>query len=347
MTKRLNRSVPLWLALILVAGATPRSVRGSDDGREITARLRSAAAFGPIGRIYSLGAVAIDGRRTYGEQMIWGGEVLQVPDGVSACVTLDSIGRIVLERGAILRLVTTRGQRETGAEILMMFLISGSVRAQLRPNASAYLVTCGTAFTITSGASFYAEIRDDRPVITVSGGAVETDPSYQEVEYIVEPVVADPLTGSPVKRASSTRRVAPSRPGAVQQTPISVAEIKRDKKTKKKIGPAEPGRPIAMALETPGIGELGSQSVTVFTNNFGVATATFTAGPNPGETRITATSESGAKWVGKIIVAKPGFWTTKNKILVSVGIGAAVAFIIFIDKHRSTDPLQQQMPSIP
>lgn len=344
MKKRLHRATHLILAVALIVCIVPKVARADDGIKVESIRLLAREAFGPIGKVYSLGGISINGRAVSGEQMIWGGELLQVSDDASACVVLDSLGRVVLQRGTTLRLATTLGSTdgEAAAQVLIVSLTSGNIRVQLQQDASAYLATCGAAFTTTSGASFHVEIRDDQPVITVSSGAVEIDPSNQDVEYIVEPVIADPLTGRPTRRAPSTRRVPPSTPATVQQQQVSVKVSERNKKTKR-IKPAGPGRKVTIALLTPGVGEVGSQSRTVVTNDFSVATATFTAGPNPGETKVRATDESGAEWVGKIIVAPPpGFWRTRNKIL----LGAAAAVIIFFDRHGSGKPLRQEPPPI-
>ena len=342
------RSLLTSTLIATLAASLLCAIARADDlnaGRPVRIR---PPAFAPIGKVSSIGEMSINRRLRRGEQSIWGGDLLQVFEDASASVVLDSLGQVVLQRATTLRLATHSGSTDGkgAAQILIISLTSGNIRVQLQQHASAYLETCGAAFTTTSGASFRVEIREDKPVITVSSGAVEIDPSNQDVEYIVEPVIADPLTGRPTKRAPSTISVPPSKPGTVQQQQVSVKVSARNKKTKR-ITPAGPGRKVTIALLTPGVGEVGSQSVTVVTNDFGVATTTFTAGPNPGETRIRATDESGAEWVGKIIVATtPGFWRTRNNIRLGAAAAATAAIIIFIDRHGGGKHLRQEPPPI-
>jgi hypothetical protein len=223
-------------------------------------------------------------------------------------------------------------------------LASGNIDVQLQEGASAFLEARGTTVATTSGATFRAKILKDEIVVTMLSGDAVLDPYHQDLEYIVEPVIADPLTGRPIKPASSKRTVAPSQGGRLQREQISVRVSKKDKKTKRTIA-AGPGRRVTIALLTPGVGELGSQSVSVLTNDYGVATATFIAGPNPGETGIRATDEnSGAKWEGRIIVAKPpAFWRTRNKLLFGGG-GAVLTTAITIILTRNKENLKQVPP---
>ena len=345
MIRYRHSAISLCLIIVVTCALVPLRARADDRTGSTVFRL-PAAAFVPIGSVYSLGEVSINGRRAYGQEMIWGGELLQVADGATACVMLDSIGRVVLERGTTLRLAAI--QRcvgcEAGGPILIVSLTSGSISVQLQELASMHLEAGGGVFTATNGAYLHVRVRGSEADIEVSRGAVETEPHNQDVEFIVEPVIDNALTGRAIKPASSTRRVAQSKPGKIpQQERIAVKVSKRDKKTKETT-PVGPGRAVAMALLTPGVGEIGSQTITVFTNDYGVAAATFTAGPNPGQTAIRATDEnSGAKWEGIIVVAKlPGFWRTQNKILVSAALAATI--IIIVDRTRNKGPLQQEGP---
>ena len=232
MMEGFARPARLFLTSTLIASLTASLLCGvalGDDRSAAKSFPNGTTAFAPIGKVYSLGEISINGRRVYGEQMIWGAELLKVSKDASACVVLDSIGLVGLERGAELRAATTltRAVSETGP-ILILSLISGNIFVKLQENASAYLEMCGAEFTTTRGASFYAEIRENQPLVTATKGVVEIFPSIQDVEYIVEPVVADPLTGRPTQPAPSTRRIPPSQPGTTQQQQVISVKVTKE-----------------------------------------------------------------------------------------------------------------------
>jgi hypothetical protein len=115
-----------------------------------------------------------------------------------------------------------------------------------------------------------------------------------------------------------------------------VSEI--DQRTKRKT-PVGRGRPVTVSLVTPGVAEVGSQTVTVLTNDYGVASFTLTASPNLGSTDVIATDDhSGAKWRGTISVVKPpGIWRLRNLALIGVGV-----VIVTIALTRNGGPLKQE-----
>ena len=330
-------SIRLFLTSTLIASLIASllcgAVRGDDLGAGKSFRIR-AAAFAPIGRVYSLGEISINGRRVYGEQNIWGGELLQAFADASACVVLDSVGQVVLERAATVRLATRLSFNcETESPVLIISLLNGSVKTQLQPGASSYIEAAGSSLTAKNGASFRVGIHQGQVVVDIEIGEVRAEASALQPLPIGHPVNVD-SGGKPTGTRSNTIK---TRPNAVEKISILLT----DQVTKIALSP---GRLVRFLLLTPGKANFNSQEVTVPTNDYGVATATFTAGPNPGETEVTATvvGFSVPSWKGRITIEKPS--VVRNRLLLG---GAAAAVIIVVVKwHGDPRPLKQEPPPV-
>jgi len=225
------------------------SVAEADDRSAGKLSPMRAAAFSPIGKVYSLGELSIDGRRINGEQMIWGAKSL----------VEVAIGE------------------------------ARSTSSMVQPES-------------------------------IDGQLVNTD---------------------------SRDRPISERPKTIKTPPNLVEKLAVRLTVRRKTEP-KPGRPLPVGtlvrfvLQNPLIGRFNSPEVTVPTNDYGVAIATFTAGPKKGKSKVTATvaGQTGPSWEGQIIVGKAG--GLHNKLL----LGAAVAAAVIVLVVRRKKPLKQEPPPV-
>lgn len=315
------------------------------------------AAFEPIGKIFSLGNVTIDGRLASGEHPIWGGELLRVADGASASCVLDSIGRVVLGRGSTARLnrTSSNSDEDTVPAVLIISLTMGDLSVNLEGRGSAYLEVCGSAFQAGEGASFRCGIRQGRVVLNVTKGSVIPSPQVTRRTYVVRLVKPTLSTSHPnieVKSNDSTTLVA----GVTQKEQKDPAATKRQVSftpgfRQTVVPPPEspaPGKRVQFTL-SKNIGELRPSITT--TEADGTALITFKAGRNLDDADITATvidlihtdtlHEEVQEWTGHIVVVKGAFWTRRKK---TVAVAAAIAGII-VGVTKRKGPLRQNPPA--
>jgi len=305
---------------------------GDDRGASKAFRA-GTTVFAPIGKVYSLGEISINGHPVHGEQMIWNGDLIEASEEASAEVMLYAIGQLTLSCGAMLRLSTfVRLNRDTDKQILIASLISGEARVQLQPQTTTYIEASGSTLTAKNGASFRVRIQSGHAVVDVEIGEVRSEASGFQPIPIGRPVNVD-STGKPTAQRSDNYK---ARPNLVDRISILLT----DRVTSLALSP---GRLVRFLLLTPGKANFNSQEVTVPTNEYGVATATFTAGPNSGETEVTATVVGYLlpSWKGKIIIEKPP-WVARNKLLL--GAAAAAVVILVVEWPRDKGPLRQEPP---
>ena len=333
--RRRHTATGLCLILVLISTLSPKAARADDGSGESPILLGAGVAFGPIGRVYSLGPVMIDGRKLTGEQILWGGELIEVTSSAGGHVVLDSIGEVTLRNGTGIRLSRVPNEQavEAGVAVLMISLIAGEARVKLQDGKGARIQIAGSKLVSSAGAWFRLGFGDGQPKIEAERGSISLDSNEPQRKPVVIRVYADPLTaasrGTAPKSIKATTR---------QKVPLHFQIGVTDMQTRKTT-PLGAGKRVTVTVLTPGAGEVGSQTVTVITNQYGIATATFTAGANPASTDITATDEeTRAEWQGSIIVAKPaGLWTP-------ILIGAVAAAVIVIIVHPHSGPLKQELP---
>lgn len=345
----------LILALICVLLPKPAC---ADDGRQPESlRLCANPAFAPIGNLFALSEVSINGRALHGQQPIWSGDLLLVSN--TASVVLDSVAKITLGPSTMARMAISSSSGDTSRPVLNISLGSGNLSVQLEPDASAYLETCESAFTTSSGAKFRVELRAGHAVTAVSRGKLTQGLITKRTYHVrlVKPVL-NPNQDMEVKQRKSAG--------------ISTGVAKSETKEKKAASglrvsfthganPAE----VQAAVETPApdkrvqftlsknIGEVTPNPAT--TDRDGIARVTFKAGRDIGEADITAEVldlkrtddeiENAFPWTGHIRVIKAGFWTrNKNKLLVAAAAVAGGVVCAFV--CGPTKPLTQEPPPI-
>src|SRR5436853_2699000 len=126
------------VALALFATSSLALATHSGDGPR---PLYAGGRLAPIGKLYSLGAVMIDGRTFSGEQLLWGGEQIYAKEA-SANVHLDGVGQVLLYRGSIARLLMSVPPDVAVIDepVLTVVLSAGETAMSLNYNASARAV---------------------------------------------------------------------------------------------------------------------------------------------------------------------------------------------------------------
>lgn len=315
------------LALALVALTMPKPVYGDNGDEEKPIRLRAVAEIAPLGEVFSLGNVALNGKPSIGKQTLWGSELIQAMSDNSASVSLEALGTVTLKKGALVRLArnTNANSDEANRGVLIASLISGEMTVKLQEGISAYVQSCGSVFTSSNGAAFRITVREGQAIARASFGNLEVQQPATQKKYFVRPVGLGATTSV---RARSTRQIQ------VQVTDENDRPV--------------PDIPIIFALGTAGAGTLGTgaaaaATVSIQTNAQGIASVTFTAGESAATTEITATVENTRySWTGTLSVAKVGFFTPLNTTLLVVAAAAGVGLGTYYGtRNNNKEPIRQ------
>ena len=315
------------LSLALVALTTPKAVYADNRDEEQPIRLRAIAEMGPLGELFSLGQVALNGKTSIGKQPIWGNQLIQALSDNGASVWVESFGAVTLKKGALVRLAKNTNANSDAASrgVLIASLISGEMSVKLQEGVSAYVQTGGSVFTSSNGAAFRITASEGQAIAKASFGSLERQQPATQKKYFVRPVGLGATTSV---KARSTRQIQ------VQVTDENDRPV--------------PDIPIIFALGTAGAGSLGSgvtaaaTTATIQTNAQGIASMQFTAGANPATTQITATVENTtSSWTGTLSVAKVGFFTPLNTTLIVVaGAAAAGLGAYYGTRDNSREPIR-------
>lgn len=315
------------LALALVALTMPKPVYGDNSDEEKPIRLRAVAEIAPLGEVFSLGNVALNGKLSIGKQTLWGSELIQAMSDNGASISVASLGTVTLKKGALVRLAknTNAGSDEANRGVLIASLISGEMTIKLQDGISAYVQSCGSVFTSSNGAAFRITVRAGEAFARASFGTVEVQQPATQKKYFVRPVGLGATTSV---RARSTRQIQ------VQVTDENDKPV--------------PDIPIIFALGTAGAGTLGSgaaaaATLSIQTNAQGIASVSFTAGESAATTEITATVENTRySWTGTLSVAKVGFFTPLNTTLLVVAAAAGVGLGVYYGtRNNNKEPIRQ------
>jgi hypothetical protein len=351
------------LVASLIASLLCGVVRGDGLSSGKSFRIR-AAAFAPIGKVYSLGELSVNGRRVYGEQMIWGGELLQVSEDSRACVLLDSIGQVWLTRGAAVRLATqlSTPNGNTQRPVLIATLIVGDMTVSLQQGSLAYIEAGESVFSTTPGALFRIGVLEGRPLIDMARGDVSIEQQRRtrikprDVQVrpdgtIVE-VATVPLNTKPNKRTQDRLRWMKSLDPAGGRTFTLVASHVRlmSAQTAPDETPVR-DRLVKFEVVPPNLGTIQAGK----TDARGIVLYTFNAGPNSGAGQIKATIESHPEdppdtttyetYSRDFNIEKLGFWRLRNKILFAIAAGGIACAIGC--RPRNGPIIQQPPPTIP
>ncbi|MFP5264099.1 MAG: hypothetical protein ACLGJB_19630 [Blastocatellia bacterium] len=376
MIDRRHRALPFMLLLVLVAGLGPKCARAEDGSQQKPLRLYAMAAFGPIGMVYSSGAIAINNRRAQSPQAIWDGDMVEALAGAEATVSLDGVGGMTLTNGAAVTLATrVMGSDAGGAgHVLVASVAKGDMLVRLDGAAGAYIEASGSACTAARGASFCVAVREGKALIDGAVGAVTIEPQRRVATIKARgarglpplpPGANEQVNLRTKKRAelkalfekiygpSTTRLVsyalaAPDYSGGIQ--PAQDREKLANRLVRFEVTPPDIGRVIDPASGLP--------TDSAMTDADGVVTVFFQAGDKAGAGQVVAEVEltpaeradmetltTAEKYTWDVTVTKAGIFTTRNKILVGA---AAVAVIVVAccAVPGGTRPLQQQPPPV-
>ena len=337
---------------ILVSAIAPKQVHASDSGAGRNGLPRSVRSsdMGIIGSVESFATVTINGRMAQGKEALWSGDLIEVAHASSARALLDSVGEVLMKRGAIARLSTTlaRQDNNAGVDVLVASLIRGEIIVSLNPGAIAYIETDEIVISASGEGSFRVGPGESKPAVAVTAGEVEIQTGIKRRLKVSgsfprpgpsstntlrtnvrrERPVNVKATGTKIQRRTSLRDVvfAPSAESGFNQTSSDEEPLV--------------GRVISFELipDPPAtdIGEIIPPAK--LTDQNGEVTVLFRAHDRAGSGRLVArvehdpAVEDAEVWVGFIKVENR--WITRNKIIVAA-VAAAVFTAAFLSREKS------------
>jgi hypothetical protein len=346
------------VALVLFTTSSLAVAAHSSDGSR---PLDAGGRLAPIGKLYSLGAVMIDGRTLSGEQSLWGGEQIWAKEA-SANIHLDGAGQVLLYKGSIARLATStpaRGAIEIESA-LSVFVSTGEIAVSLEPDFIAHITIGDDVFRASRGAKFKARTAGDESTFEMSLGEISIEALSSQIKY---KIIRVKRNNSRVWVDSHQKRidVQPNEP-----TLIPVRVTPQPRKTTTMISKTSvalvgyqvgltnqplDGIEVEFCLADTTIGSIdpgGSRCRTVPTDSAGVASVVFTAGPNEGTSDITAKVVlSNDSWTGTIVVKKaPPPHRLRNLLIVAAVAGGLGGLICVFKCGHDGGPLRQVPPPV-
>jgi hypothetical protein len=324
------------LILALITGRTPNAVRADGDGSNTDRpiRLYASARFGPIGAItgstLASSAAVINGQRAGGEQMIWGGELIEAPLDRTLRVSFDSIGQVTLDRGTMVRFGTALANPDdAGRQVLIASLVNGGLHVKLARESGAYIEAAGSIFTASPSAQFSVNVAEGRASVETIAGAVaaEQQPAAQR-RYILRPVAGQGATLSVAAR--STRQIQ------IQVTDENDRPI--------------PDLPILFSLGSPCLGSLGlGAGAGVLskekTDNRGIAAVPWIVGAAKCKGAITANVEGTQdSFTFQTEVREQSFFSLRNSVLLGAAAAGAGIGIAVTKSGGTKDPIAPVPP---
>ena len=339
MIERKYSAIGICAILLLSVTLIPKSAH-TDNGRaddDSPVRLFAIASEGPIGLIAGSGLnrrdFLINGRTVGDQQKIWAGDMLQSRAEQGIPVSIDSVGEVMLTKGAMVRLSTryTWSKNNKKRTVLIASLLCGSISITLQHGSCAYLQAGGAKFTSSEGAVFDADIREGKALITLKSGRVSPEVQAEQHQYNIAPVGHGMNIDVPV--------------GSLQQIKVQVTE---NDKPVSDVGVLFTLDPSGISLGRLGLGTLAGNSITIVTNADGIASVPFTAGSSKGTGAISATVEgTRASWTGQIRVTSKSITTSRSALWTIIGlVGAGAAAGITYALTRDRDSIQVQSPEV-
>jgi uncharacterized protein YaiE (UPF0345 family) len=321
----------ILLVSILIIGLTPKSVSadGNRHDTEHAVRLYASERFGPIGMIRETsfaGATAvIDGRAAYGEQKIWGGELIQAPVGKSLRMSFDSIGLVTLAAGAMVRF--GRSADDTIRRTLITSLINGGLTMKLDASAGAYVEAAGSTFIASPNAHFRIDMSEGQATLARFSGSVIAEHQAAQARYILRPPAGQGASLSVAAR--STRQVQ------IQVTDENDHPV--------------PDLPILFSLANPCLGSLGvgAGAGLLFkgkTDKRGLASVPWITGAGGCAGSIIAKVEgTDFSFTYQAQVNKHGFFNARNSILLGLVPAGLITFFI-VNNNGNNEPIRAVPP---
>ncbi len=255
----------LCLSLIVASSGIPLTSWAQEKPKfddEVVLRVNTTDMAGPIGFLRSVGTPSINGRPAVGQSLIWGSELIQVPQSSSATIHLNGVGQVNLTGGSAARIGTgsVPNGENTVQPVLVASLIRGSLSAALEPPATATVFAAGTAYEASNGSSFHVRINAEGSHAEADRGGIQDNTQLADQrKFILRPVQ---LGAKLDARTRSTYRIQ-----------IQVND-EHDKPV--------PDMPVLLLLIKGGSLNGGSSSASVVSNAQGIATFDVQVGDTPG-----------------------------------------------------------------
>jgi hypothetical protein len=354
------------LLSVLITGLTPGLARGDDGAEERarTIRLYATASSGLIGITRSLGALTINGRKAYGEQWVWNGDLLQAPDSLNVRVSLDSVGEVTLLSGATVTLATTLRISDDGSgdqRVLIASLLAGDLIVKLRQDASAYIEAGNHDLVSSRGAVFRVTLRGDHALVDTVSGAVTTE--TQNTSPTIKPRAVQVRGGRwiPIPNTRLARKKGQSSRidvqwlkyyGGLKSGTASLVAYRPATSGQGQIEQPVVARLVHFRVEPPDLGTIDPQAAT--TDQNGVVSVIFTAGNRAATGQIVATIDldpgdpSGTRteeYRRDVIVSLLGFWRPRNETIIGGIVGGAIIGGYFKFRNKG-NPIMKSGPPI-
>ena len=331
-------AIALLLVLALITGLTPTAARADGDGSKADRpiRLYASARFGPIGAINEnsagVGEVFINGRVARGEQVIWGGELIEAPSDRSVRVSFDSIGQVTLNRGAMVRFGTALSNGDdAGRRVLVASLMNGGLHVNLAQEAGAYVEAAGSRFTASPNAQFQVNVSEGIVSFITKAGTVTTEqqPAGQR-RYILRPVAGQGATLSVAAR--STRQIQ------IQVTDENDRPV--------------PDLAMLFSLGSPCLGSLGigagaGNLMKEKTDNRGIASVPWVVGAAKCKGAITVNVEgTDNSFTFQAEVRVPRFLNARNSALIGGALGGVLVGYFASQSGGNKEPITPVPPPV-
>jgi hypothetical protein len=280
-----------------------------------------------IGAAESLRGVLINGRLSSGKEMLWGGEIVEAPQGSGAKLSFDAIGQIVLPSGAKALLATENvgvyADNAVTTRVLAAQLLQGNLRIKFDPQASGYVRAGDSVIAASRGANFRVEMREGTGAVDVEQGAVMVIGNWS---LLAPSFVLDERTGKALRDEPRYQL----RPAHLNSTLTVVAGGTKQLQMRvtNEQSQAVANVPVQFILNGPGVlgtSMFGLPRLEARTDSQGIAVVTYNAMAAVGTATVTATipgSPAAATTTINVTTQKPGFASWQGG-LPAVLVGAA------------------------
>ncbi len=305
-----------------------------------------------IGAAESLRGVIVNGKIVAGREMLWGGEILEAPQGSGARVMFNSIGQLLLNSGAkakvTMETVGVHSVDATPQKVLAAQLLSGDAFLKFDANASGYVRAGDSVMAGSRGAQFRVEMRDGNGAVNVSEGSVMVIGNWP----VAPPAMARDAISGKIKLETKSYSIRPANLTSYIPITVNTSRNISMRVTDDKNRPVA-DVPVKFSLEgagSLGISIFGVNSAEIRTDAKGIATIPYNASAAAGNVTVRAevpgtsatTTTTAAvttqdanffSWHGgfpAVVVAAAaigigaGFWMTRQDRLPIKGTGDAV-----------------------
>lgn len=339
----------------LAANPADGRLEGAALDEPLPVKLHSKAAATMIGVVESASEVMVNGRVVRGREWLWDGETVR-SGRTPVQLTLSGIGKVILPGGSVMRIGTAiGGQGADRHRALVAVLTEGSAVFRVDGEARAYVRFGDESFISSPGAEFRLASRRGEPIAAVTKGSL--DPTGRWRVDIVPGSAAILHEARPVTAQATPRGylISPLSTETRARVELMTAKELSFLVTDDTSQPV-PRLPVTFTLNTADgrqVGMLGSgadlaDSITVLTDDKGVASVPFRAGTEAGSASISAAVDDGFVDSGRsvtVISTGSRFWTKKNAIpVLATAAAMIVAAVVVVATRTDRLPIKGSAP---